>query len=219
MSGRKIIVFLGGPGSGKGTQAKLLADATGLSHISTGDMLRASVAARTTLGQQVQKILESGGLVSDEVMRAVVEERLGRPDCQKGVLLDGFPRTLRQAEDLDSILTDHPESRMLVVNIDVAVETLQQRISGRRSCPQCGRIYNIYFQPSKADGQCEACGGIITQRKDDGEEVVRQRLEVYNRLTEPLIAYYRRNGLLHTVNGERGIQEIYGEIHGILQGD
>jgi len=210
---------LGGPGSGKGTQAKLLAEATGLLHISTGDMLRASVAAQTELGQQVQKILESGGLVSDDVMRAVVEQRLCRPDCRSGVLLDGFPRTLRQAEDLDSILKHHPQSRVVVLNIDVAPETLQKRLSGRRSCPQCGRIYNIYFQPSKTGEQCEACGGTTVQRKDDEEGVVRQRLEVYNQLTEPLIAYYRRNELLHTVNGEREIQEIYYEIHGMLHGD
>ncbi len=215
----KIAVFLGGPGSGKGTQAKLLAERFGYLHISTGDMLRASVAAKDSLGQKVQQILESGGLVSDDIMKDVVAARLSRPDCRKGVLLDGFPRTLRQAEDLTSILASHPQSRLVVLNIDVPAENLQKRLCGRRSCAECGRIYNIYFQPPRQDGACDTCGVPLAQRRDDQEEVVRQRLEVYARLTEPLIAYYRDKGMLNNVDGQREVAEIFEQLSGLLQSE
>lgn len=217
MSNRKIVVLLGGPGCGKGTQAKMLAESRCLPHVSTGDMLRASVAAQSPLGQEVQKILESGGLVSDDIMKGVVAERLAKEDVQGGVLLDGYPRTLRQADDLKQILAGQSDASVIVLNIQVAADVLQKRIGGRRSCPQCGRIYNIYYQPSAKGEKCESCDVATIQRKDDQEDVVRQRLEVYTQLTEPLIAYYRQEKVLRDIDGERDMKEIFQELDSILR--
>ncbi len=212
------IVLLGAPGSGKGTQGKKLAEKYGIPQISTGDLLRAAVAANTPLGQRAKAAMEAGQLVSDEIVMGLIRERLGEPDTEPGFILDGFPRNLTQAEALDRMLEELDKPLQVALHIDVDFDTLMQRLTGRRTCESCGQMYNIYTSPPKIDGVCDQCGGRLIQRADDNEETIRKRLEVYRSQTMPLIAYYREQGKLRTVKGDGSIDDIFARILSQLEG-
>lgn len=213
MGGALNVVLLGAPGAGKGTQAERIVADYGLPHISTGDMLRAAVAAGTPMGREAAKYMEAGALVPDEVVVGVVKERLAQPDAREGFLLDGFPRTVAQAEALDALLAAEGRAITHVILIEVPDEELVQRIAGRRSCGRCGKLYNVTFDPPKAEGVCDVCGGELVQRADDNEETVRRRLAVYHEQTAPLVDYYRRRGVLRTVfGGGKTPDEVYGQV-------
>ncbi len=201
------LILLGPPGSGKGTQAVLLAERLGIPHISTGDILREQVAAGTELGRRVQAIMSAGQLVPDELVNAIVEERLGRPDCAGGCILDGYPRTIGQAEQLAGVLARrglHP----VIVNLAVDYNVIVARITARRQCPACGASYNLITNPPREDERCDRDGTPLVARQDDSEQVVRQRLEAYERQTLPLVEYYRRAGaVFHDVPGDEGSPE------------
>lgn len=206
------IILMGAPGAGKGTQAKAIAEVYGIPQISTGDILRNNVAGGTELGKKADPIMKSGGLVPDELMLAMVADRLGQADAQRGFILDGFPRTVGQAEWLDKYLesASYGGRRMapVVANIKVSYNQLLQRLTGRRSCPVDGKIYNIYFQPPKKDGFCDSCGAPLVQRKDDKEEVISERLKSYERQTLPLVEYYGRQGRVTELNGELPVEQV-----------
>lgn len=198
------IILFGPPGSGKGTQAVLLADTLGVPHISTGDIFRAHVQQGTGLGREVQAILASGGLVTDELTNRIVEERLARPDCARGFILDGFPRTLPQAEWLAQWLPPRG-LQQVVVNLLVDYEVIAGRIGARRQCPRCGASYNLVFNPPKQDAVCDRDQTPLVLREDDREEVVRRRFAAYQEQTAPLLGYFRRSGCrFHDVNGSTG---------------
>jgi adenylate kinase len=218
------IILLGAPGGGKGTQAKVIVQRYQVPQISTGDLLRDHVARGTDLGRQAKAIMESGGLVSDELVCNMVAERLGRPDCARGFILDGFPRTVAQAQWLHGLLADklfdNRKMPPIVINIAVDYNELLKRLTGRRSCPTCGRIYNIYFQPPRAADVCDADGAKLITRRDDTEEVISQRLKAYEQQTLPLTDYYRKQGQLHEVNGNQAPDAVTGEmLHVISHGD
>ncbi len=204
------IILLGPPGSGKGTQAKLLAERISVPHISTGDILRA--AKETELGNRASEYMNRGELVPDSVLIAIVEDRLAKPDCRSGCILDGYPRTIPQADALNHILSGLDMRIDLVINIDVPDGRLITRLSARRVC-ECGATYQLTFNPPKVSGVCDLCGGALYQRDDDTEESVRKRLMVYKRATQPLIDYYKNLGLLTTIDGGGSIKEISGEIY------
>lgn len=211
------VVLLGAPGAGKGTQAERIVAEFGLPHISTGDMLRAAVAAGTPMGREAAKYMEAGTLVPDAVVVGVVRERLAEPDASEGFLLDGFPRTIAQAEQLDELLAAEGRAITHVVLIEVPDEELVQRIAGRRSCGRCGKLYNVTFDPPKVEGVCDACGGELVQRADDNEETVRRRLAVYHEQTAPLVDYYRRRGVLHRAyGGGKTPDEVYAQVRAAL---
>lgn len=195
------IVMLGAPGAGKGTQAKQLAEKHGLPHISTGDIFRAHLREGTALGLQVKGYLDSGRLVPDQLTCAIVADRTAQADCKNGYILDGFPRSLPQAEEFQRLLTDRGEKVDLAINIDVANGEIVDRLTARRSCPKCGAIYNLKFKPPKKNNTCDLDGEALIQRQDDKENTVRDRLEVYHETTEPIIDYYGRQGVLKTVQG------------------
>jgi adenylate kinase len=211
------IVLFGPPGSGKGTQAKMLAERYGIPHISTGDILRENLKNETKLGLEAKAYMEKGELVPDEILIGIIKERLSQPDCDSGFLLDGYPRTLPQAEALRAILRELVKELDLVLNIDVPDAELIKRLSGRRMC-SCGASYHLVFNPPKRAGVCDRCGHELYQRADDREEAIVNRLEVYKRQTQPLIAYYTRAGLMATVNGAAEIPEVFAEITRVLQG-
>lgn len=213
------IVLLGGPGSGKGTQAKKLTDTLRVPQISTGDIFRAAVKEGTPMGLKAKGYMEQGELVPDDVVIGVVEERLTKPDLDKGYMLDGFPRTVGQAEALDKILAGQSKGIDHVVLVDVPDEELVKRLSGRRTCrnSECGRMYHVMFNRPKKEGICDACGSELYQRADDSEATIRERLEVYNSQTAPLIDYYDRKGLLRKVEGVGPIDEIFASIQKVLK--
>jgi adenylate kinase len=211
------IVLLGAPGSGKGTQAKLLVEKYKIPHVSTGDLLRASVASGSDLGRKAKLALDGGQLVSDDVVLGIIQERLSKPDAKAGFVLDGFPRNIPQAQALDATLARLGQPLQLALLVDVNREVLTKRITGRRTCTQCGAIYNIYFSPSKPPGKCSKCGGALTQRSDDNEETVRKRLAVYEEQTAPLVSYYKAQGKLRTVRGVGAINEIFKNITDIVE--
>lgn len=206
------IVFLGPPGAGKGTQAKLLSKELGIPHLSTGDMLRAAVKARTPLGLQVESVMGAGKLVTDELVLALLKERLSQSDAQKGCLLDGFPRTVVQAEALDGM---GPLQR--VVYFDIPDAHLLGRLTERRSCPQCGKIYNLRTDPPKRSGVCDVEGASLVQRPDDTAEAVQTRLRVYHGETAPVLDHYRKKGLLRTVAATGSVDEVRKAIHAALR--
>jgi adenylate kinase len=210
------IVLIGAPGGGKGTQAKLLVEKYGIPQISTGDLLREAVAAGTPLGMRAKAAMEAGQLVSDDIVLGMIRERLSKPDAQKGFILDGFPRNIPQAESLDKLLTDMGKPLQVSLLIDVDFNILMQRLTGRRTCSQCGAIFNVHTSPPRLEGRCDKCGGELTQRADDNEATVSQRLKVYEAQTAPLIEYYRRHGILRTVQGVGEIGDIFGAIQRIL---
>jgi adenylate kinase len=206
------IVLLGAPGSGKGTQGKLLASKYKIPQISTGDLLRAAVIASTPLGRQAKAAMDAGQLVSDEIVLGIIGERLGETDASKGFILDGFPRNIPQAEALDRMLEARgtPLQAALLINVDV--EVLIERLTGRRTCESCGQMYNIYTSPSRLDDRCDKCGGNLRHRADDNEETISNRLRVYDQQTSPLVSYYREQGKLRTVDGEGEINQIFAQI-------
>jgi adenylate kinase len=211
------IVLLGAPGSGKGTQGKLLATKYKIPQISTGDLLRAAVIAGTALGRQAKAAMDAGQLVSDDIVLGIIGERLGEPDADKGFILDGFPRNIPQAEALDRMLDSRgtPLQAALLINVDV--EVLIERLTGRRTCESCGQMYNVYTSPSRLDDRCDKCGGNLRHRADDNEETISNRLRVYDQQTSPLVSYYREQGKLRTVDGEGEISEIFAEMEKALR--
>ncbi len=215
----KIIVLMGAPGAGKGTQARLLQERLQLPQISTGDMFRALAATQTALAEEVRAIQQGGRLIPDELVIRVVEDRTAHEDCRNGYILDGFPRTAAQAEMLED-LAARQQKKLSAILIDVALELLEKRTTGRRSCPICGEIYNVYFRPAKVDKQCDRHPEAqLIQRADDTQEKVRVRLETYKRETAPVLDYYQRTERLHRVDGTRSPEEIYGDIEKILNNE
>lgn len=206
------IVLLGGPGSGKGTQARMLVEVLGVPHVASGDLFREHLQGNTALGQKARVYIEQGDLVPDQITVDMVRERLSQPDCQKGVILDGFPRTVSQAEALDKILAEQGRSLDLVAYIKVSNETLLKRLSGRWLCQQCGAIYHMLTDPPRVAGVCDVCGGTLVQREDDRPEVQQRRIEVYWAQTMPLIAYYRERGLLAKIDGEQEVAAVHAQI-------
>ena len=214
------VILLGAPGAGKGTQAKEIVAAYGIPQISTGDLLRDNVARKTPLGVQAKAVMDRGELVSDELVCNMVEERLKQPDCARGFVLDGFPRTVKQAQWLDGALQGLSfQGRAIppvVIDFAVGYNQLLRRLTGRRSCPTCGRIYNVYFQPPRVAGICDVDGSTLVTRKDDSEEVISERLKSYERQTLPLVDYYQRQGRLHSVDGERPLAEITQQVFSLI---
>lgn len=202
------LIFLGAPGAGKGTQAREVATHFGIPQISTGDILRDAVKKRTPLGMAAKAKMEAGALVPDEVVCGIVEERIGEADCQKGFILDGFPRTIAQAQFVDRVLQAKGRGRPQVLDIEVDEDLLLKRLTGRRTCSVCGEIYNVHFSPPKVEGICDKDGGKLLYRADDNEATIRQRLEAYHRQTSPLIEYYRAQGVLHEVDGNKDPETI-----------
>ncbi|MBI1766643.1 MAG: adenylate kinase [Acidobacteria bacterium] len=211
----RIVVIMGAPGAGKGTQSRLLSDKYGYPQISTGDILREMSQAETPLGQELRTILASGNLVSDQVLAEVILERTSRTDCASGYILDGFPRTLKQAELLEDLAGRQGHSVMLV-RVTVHKDTLLKRLTGRRLCPVCGEIYNVYFKPPKQEGACDLDGAALSQRVDDNEEKVGTRLQAYIESTTPLFDYYGKSGRLVAVDGERPVEEIFNDLSNLL---
>lgn len=211
------IVLLGAPGSGKGTQAKLLADKYKIPQVSTGDLLRAAVNSGSDLGRKAKAAMDGGQLVSDDVVLGIIQERLSKPDAKAGFVLDGFPRNIPQAQALDAMLARLGQPLQLALLVDVGSEVLMKRITGRRICTPCGAIYNVYFSPPKTQGKCDKCGGSVAQRSDDNEETVRKRLAVYEEQTAPLVSYYKAQGKLRTVRGLGAINDIFKNITVIVE--
>ncbi len=209
--------MLGAPGAGKGTQAKRIAQACTLPHISTGDIFRAHLSQGTPLGQQVRQYLDAGNLVPDGLTCEIVADRIQQDDCRNGYILDGFPRSLPQAEEFDRLLTQRGENLDVAIDIDVTDEEIIDRLTARRTCPTCGRIYNLKFSPPKQDNVCDDDGAELTQRKDDCEDTIRQRLSVYHETTEPIIEYYRKQQILKSVSGTGSTPDrVFAKVEEIL---
>ncbi|MDY6955269.1 adenylate kinase [Candidatus Macondimonas diazotrophica] len=206
------IVLLGAPGSGKGTQAKLLVERLGVPQISTGDLLRAAVAAQSPLGLKAKAAMDAGELVSDDIVLGMIRERIAQADAKAGFILDGFPRNSAQATALDTLLAELNQDIDRAIHIQVPFDELLKRLTGRRTCTQCGALYNVYFSPPKQDGVCDRCGGALMQRDDDNEQTISRRLRVYEDQTQPLIEYYERQGKLATVSGSGEVTEILRRI-------
>ena len=213
----KGIIMLGAPGSGKGTQAKQMSERFGIPQISTGDMLREAVKQGTEMGRKAKSFMDQGGLVPDEVVIGIVRDRLNADDCREGFILDGFPRTIPQAEALDGVLRDLGKKITTVLSLEVDEEALMDRLCGRRTCPACGAMFHVRFHPPATEGKCDKCGGGLIQREDDKEETIRARLVHYKKSTEPLIDYYRGTGAIRSVKAAGEIEAIFQQIVKILQ--
>ena len=216
------VILLGAPGAGKGTQAKLIAERYGIPQISTGDILRENVARGTELGKKAKAFMDNGELVPDQLVCDMVAERLRNADCVKGFILDGFPRTLGQAKWLDALLSDaffvnRCSKPPVVVNFVVGYNELLRRLTGRRSCPSCGRIYNVYFQPPRVPETCDVDGSRLVTRKDDQENVIAERLKAYEQQTLPLTDYYRRTGRLREINGDQEVEKVTVEAFSAIE--
>ncbi len=211
------LILLGPPGAGKGTQAKRIVEKYGIPQISTGDMFREAVSKGTELGKKAKEYMDRGELVPDEIVIGIVRERLSQDDCQNGFILDGFPRTIKQAEALDEMLDDMNRKIDAVINITVPDEEIVKRIVFRRTCKNCGAVYNLIYSPPKVEGRCDECGGELYQRDDDKEETVRERLRVYREQTEPLIQYYSQKGVVRDIDGTKSIDEVWNEIEKVLE--
>jgi adenylate kinase len=204
-----IWIFLGAPGAGKGTQAERLQQDFGFVQISTGELLREAMRAGTELGKTVQGYVTRGELVPDEVVASVLRARLVRGDTGTGVILDGFPRTVRQAEILEQMLAEHCWQLCGVLYLEASEEVVQQRLGGRRNCPQCGANYHVFTMPPKVEGRCDRCGAQLVVRPDDTPEAIRKRLEVYHRQTEPLVLFYSQRGVLERIDASGEVDEVY----------
>jgi len=204
---QKIVILLGPPGSGKGTQAVRLTKELGIPHISTGDLFRENISKNTELGQRAKTYMNAGKLVPDEVVLDMLFDRVSRPDCAKGYLLDGFPRTIPQAEALDKHLSKGVD--LIVLDLEVPDEVIVKRAEGRLTCASCGNVYNRYFSPPKEEGVCDKCGGTLIQRPDDKAEVVQERLRVYQAQTKPLVEYYSKKGVLQKVDGKKSPDDVF----------
>jgi adenylate kinase len=202
------LIFLGPPAAGKGTQAKRLAAEYGIPHISTGDILRAASKGGTYLGREAKRYMNRGALVPDDVMIGIIQERLQQSDCAPGFILDGFPRTIPQAESLAELLKSMNTPLDYVVNMEVPVEEILRRMNGRLTCQNCGRMYNLILNPPQTPGYCDCCRGLLSQRADDRIETVHERIGVYRQSTQPLIEYYSARGLLTTIDGTGSIDAI-----------
>lgn len=212
------LILLGPPGAGKGTQANTLTDHFGIPQISTGDILRSAVKDKTPMGVQAKSFMDAGALVPDSVVVGIVNERLQKPDCGKGFILDGFPRTVIQADALQKNLSDLGKVLDAVVSLEVDADALVERLTGRRTCRACGKGYHIKFDPPRVVGKCGACDGELYQREDDREETIRKRLQVYNEQTVPLADYYRKKNLLVPIDGMQDISVVREQILTGLQG-
>ena len=210
------IIMLGAPGAGKGTQAKMIADKYGLPHISTGDIFRANIKNGTELGMEAKKYMDQGLLVPDELTVRILLDRVAQDDCKNGYVLDGFPRTIPQAEVLDSELTKLGDHIDYAINVDVPDENIVKRMSGRRACLTCGATYHIEHVPPKKEGICDVCGSELVLRDDDKPETVKNRLNVYHEQTQPLIDFYTEKGVLKTVDGTVPMEEVFAAITAIL---
>ncbi len=210
------LIMLGAPGAGKGTQAKKIAEKYGIPHISTGDIFRANIKNNTELGKKAKEYMDKGLLVPDELVVDLVVDRLTKEDAKKGYVLDGFPRTIPQAEALTNALKEKNEEIDYAVNVEVADEVIVNRMSGRRACVACGGTYHVEFNPTKKDGVCDACGGELILRDDDKPETVKRRLEVYHEQTQPLIDYYTKAGKVVEVDGTLEMNEVFEAIVKIL---
>jgi|SRR5690625_326642 len=206
------IILMGLPGAGKGTQAEKINEKFNIPHISTGDMFRLAIKEGTPLGKQAKQYLDEGALVPDEVTNGIVEERLAMDDCKDGFLLDGFPRTIPQAEALRKITDKLGKKLDYVIHVDVPKEKLLERLTGRRVCPSCGTTYHIMYNPPKQEGVCDKDGTELVQRDDDTEETVQKRLDVNIKQTKPLLDFYEQEGVLLTVNGDQDIEAVFSEI-------
>lgn len=207
---RLAVVMLGPPGAGKGTQARMMSEALKFPHISTGDMLREALREQTELGKKAKTFMDSGSLVPDDLVDAMVAERLGLPDAADGFVLDGYPRTIPQADFLTSLLGEG--AKIVPIGVEVGERELIKRLSSRWNCPGCGKVFNTNLDPGKAGGECDSCGDQLIQRKDDTAAVITERLEVYHRTTEPLVKYYRKRGGYVEVDGERDMAGIFEAI-------
>ncbi len=210
------IIMLGAPGAGKGTQAKMIAEEYGIPHISTGDIFRANLKAGTELGEKAKVYMDQGLLVPDDLTCDLVVDRIAQEDCKNGFILDGFPRTIPQADCLTDALDKLGEKMEYAIDVNVPDENIIERMSGRRVCPNCGATYHIVSMPPKEEGICDACGTELILRADDEPETVKKRLDVYHEQTQPLIDYYTKQGILHTVDGTLPMQEVFNRIKEIL---
>jgi adenylate kinase len=208
----RAVIFLGPPGSGKGTQAKELAKKFGVPHLSTGDMLREQIVAGTPLGLKAKPIMERGELVPDSLVLRIIAERIERQDCFHGFVFDGFPRTVTQARYLGELLKQHGLKQPFVIHMVIGTAVLMRRLTGRRVCSKCGEIYNIYDRPPKVEGICDVDGGELIHRPDDREEVVAPRLHAYEKQTAPLVSYYRRLGALEDIDASKSVTEVEQQI-------
>ncbi len=210
------IIMLGAPGAGKGTQAKKIAEKYGIPHISTGDIFRANIKNGTELGKKAKTYMDQGALVPDELVVDLVVDRVGQEDAKNGYVLDGFPRTIPQAEALDKALAAINDKVDYAINVEVPDENIINRMSGRRACVDCGGTYHIKYNPTKVEGVCDACGGKLILRDDDKPETVKNRLSVYHEQTQPLIDYYSKQGILKEVDGTVDMEEVFNAITAIL---
>lgn len=212
------LLIIGAPGAGKGTMSELILNRYALVHVSTGDMLRATVKNGTPVGMKAQGYMNRGELVPDEVIHDIIVERLSQDDIDAGFLFDGYPRTENQAIDLDEILKQLDKKIDCVINLNIEDEELIKRITGRRLCPACGEIYNIYFNPSKQEGKCDKCGADLIQRKDDNLESLQVRLSEYHRNTQPVIEYYEKKGIVRHIDAAQAIEKVFEDINKELEG-
>jgi adenylate kinase len=212
------LILFGPPGAGKGTQGALLADELGLLRLSTGDVLRDAVRRGTSMGTEARRYMDAGELVPDAVILGIVRDYLMGEAAETGVICDGFPRTLEQAQQLDALLSELDRPLRAVLVLDVDDETLIKRLSGRRTCASCGALYNVFFEPPREQGRCDACGGELTQRADDEPDTVRRRLEVYQAQTAPIIAHYEKSRVpVHHIDGDRAVEAVQADLLKLLR--
>lgn len=211
------IIMLGAPGAGKGSQASRIATEYQLPHISTGDIFRANLKEETELGKKAKSFMDKGELVPDDITIAMLLERIHKEDCKNGYILDGFPRTIPQAEALKEALAKKNEKIDLALDVEATDELIIKRMAGRRTCPTCGAIYHIMTLPPKEEGKCDRCGADLIQRKDDNEETVKNRLKIYHEITEPLISYYKKEGILEEIDGAEDLDKVFEKVKTIIR--